>query len=75
MTTILRIQVLGLLAQLLVLVTTPAARQVLCKLWVQAEVCQDVQELGRMLEFAQEAADVLVNPAALAAAVQEVDHA
>ena len=72
MTTILRIQLLGLLAQLLVMVTTPAARQVLCKLWVQAETCQDAGELGRMLEFAQEAAGVLVDPAAIAEAIADV---
>ena len=78
MTTILRVQLLGLLAQLLVMVTTPAARQVLSRLWSQAEVCQDAGELGRMIEFAREAASVLVDPAAQAAAiaeVTEVDHA
>ena len=78
MTTILRIQLLGLLAQLLVMVTTPAARQVLSRLWSQAEVCQDAGELGRMIEFAREAHKVLVDPAAQAAAiaeVTEVDHA
>lgn len=78
MTTILRIKLLGVLSQLLLMVTTPAARQVLCGLWVQAEVCQDAGELGRMLEFAEEAAGVLVDPVAQAAAiaeVTEVDHA
>lgn len=72
MTTILRIQLLGLLAQLLVMVTTPAARQVLSRLWSQAEVCQDAGELGRMIEFAREAHKVLVDPAARAAAIDEV---
>ena len=72
MTTILRVQLLGLLAQLLVMVTTPAARQVLSRLWVQAEVCQDSSELGRMIEFAREAHAVLVDPAAQAAAIAEV---
>ena len=78
MTTILRIKLLGVLSQLLLMVTTPAARQVLCTLWVQAEVCQDPSELGRMLEFAEEAKGVLVDPVAIAEAiaeVQEVDHA
>ena len=73
MTTILRIQLLGLLAQLLVMVTTPAARQVLCRLWSQAEVCQDAGELGRMIEFAREAHAVLVDPAAQDAAIAEVE--
>ena len=78
MTTILRIKILGVLSQLLLMVTTPAARQVLCGLWVQAECCQDAGELGRLLEFAEEAKGVLVDPAAIAEAiaeVEEVDHA
>lgn len=74
MNTLLRIQLLGVLSQLLLLVATPAARQVVCKLWVQAEVCQDAGELGRMLEFAEEAAAVLVTPEALAAALADVEE-
>ena len=78
MTTILRIKLLGVLFQLLLMVTTPAARQVLCSMWAQVECCQDAGELGRLLEFAEEAKGLLVDPAAIAEAiaeVQEVDHA
>ena len=73
MNTILRVQILGVLSQIMMVVATPAARAEVTKLWVRAEACQDASELGRLLEFAKETSAVLVDPVLRLAAIEAVE--
>ena len=75
MITLLRIQVLGLIAELLVSMATPAARQSLSRLWVEMECCQDAAVLKERMEGLQLFRELLADPQAVRAAITELEAA